>query len=570
MKSIGTTFALQIAIVLIVTMVLFGAIRMYQKHQQLTDSFEVKTDQVMEQLSTLLGGLLYNFDVRQMERVMRIYLQDADLLAITVTEAGEVFQSFGKEPDASEIQAFHTEASARPPYPEAVVRQQDIVYEEEILGTVEVVFSQEAIGRQMRRLLIRESSDLILVVFLETVVVLILAHKKVTTPLLQLVRAARQIAQGDIHIKRLPTASQNEIGTLGRAFEQMVNYLQAMASVAIRISSGDVHQHIAPRSNDDVLGQAFQRMAAYLHDMADVATALAAGDLRRTIHPRSDEDVLGKAFHQIGTLQGTIAQIIQGTERLGDAAAVLKQISADLAAGAEQSSRQTQMVSANSQQITQNMAHVSTATEELAISIREISRNVHDVTNAITATREMAHSAKAKIVTLESRSLEIGEIIEVITSVTQQTNLLALNATIEAARAGDVGRGFAVVAHEIKELARETAESAEDIIRKVEAIQAATAEATTTISQAADMTNQVQEVSVAIAAAVEQQTSTTNEISRSITGAAEGSTEISHTVQEVALTSQNAAEQAVTVQEAAEELAELAEQLRELVDQFQI
>ncbi len=81
--------------------------------------------------------------------------------------------------------------------------------------------------------------------------------------------------------------------------------------------------------------------------------------------------------------------------------------------------------------------------------------------------------ANTTIITLKSHSQEINNIIKLITNIAGQTNLLALNATIEAARAGDSGRGFTVVAGEVKELARETSASAEDITQRIKTIRGA-------------------------------------------------------------------------------------------------
>jgi methyl-accepting chemotaxis protein len=75
------------------------------------------------------------------------------------------------------------------------------------------------------------------------------------------------------------------------------------------------------------------------------------------------------------------------------------------------------------------------------------------------------------IESLNSKTVNIGQILEVITSISQQTNLLALNAAIEAARAGEAGRGFAVVADEVRNLAHRTQESAQQVQTMIEELQ---------------------------------------------------------------------------------------------------
>ena len=167
-------------------------------------------------------------------------------------------------------------------------------------------------------------------------------------------------------------------------------------------------------------------------------------------------------------------------------------------------------------------------------------------------------------------SAEIGEVIKVITSIAQQTNLLALNATIEAARAGEAGKGFAVVANEVKELAKQTAKATEDISRRINAIQTDTKGAVDAIASISGVINQINGISGTIATAVEEQSATTNEMTRNVTDAAKGSGEITLNIAGVAEAGRGTSNSAHESQKAANELAEMAVQLRSLVDQFKI
>jgi methyl-accepting chemotaxis protein len=271
---------------------------------------------------------------------------------------------------------------------------------------------------------------------------------------------------------------------------------------------------------------------------------------------------------EIESLQHLMSQVMSIAEQLGVASDGLTQISTQMAAGAEQTSQQVAVVSSNSQQISQGVHDVSVATEEVAANIREISQNIKEVTEIIRTAVDVANAAHTTITDLETHSQDIGNIIKVITNVAQQTKFLSLNATIEAARAGNFGEGFKVVASEVKELARETATSAEDITHKIKAIQISSRSVTDAMTKVTEIITRVSELSNVIAAAISQQSYTANEISRTIAGAARDSEEISRTITEIATAAQDSSERGADVRDEAHKLSSLAKQLHQLVETF--
>ena len=179
---------------------------------------------------------------------------------------------------------------------------------------------------------------------------------------------------------------------------------------------------------------------------------------------------------------------------------------------------------------------------------------------------KVADDTSATVNKLGESSVEIGNVIKVITSIAQQTNLLALNATIEAARAGEAGKGFAVVANEVKELAKQTATATEDISQRIEAIQKDTGGAVDAIGRIGEIINRINDIQNTIASAVEEQTATTNEIARSANEAATGSTEIARNVSSVSKAAQDTSHGANSTLSAAQELAKLSAELKQVVD----
>ena len=174
----------------------------------------------------------------------------------------------------------------------------------------------------------------------------------------------------------------------------------------------------------------------------------------------------------------------------------------------------------------------------------------------------------SEICPIASTAPEVSAVVSIITAIAEQTNLLALNATIEAARAGEAGKGFAVVANEVKELAQETAKATEDIARRVEAIQGDTSGAVAAIGRISEVIGQINDYQLTIASAVEEQTATTNEMSRSVGEAADGSGQIATNIGGVSGAADATNEALGQTRIAVEELARMAAELRTTVSRF--
>jgi methyl-accepting chemotaxis protein len=135
---------------------------------------------------------------------------------------------------------------------------------------------------------------------------------------------------------------------------------------------------------------------------------------------------------------------------------------------------------------------------------------------------------------LGTAAREIGQVTDVIKKIADKTNLLALNATIEAASAGEAGKGFAVVAGEIKELATQSALSADDIARRMNGIQSGTNDAVEVIRDVSDIIVKINDSVELIAGYIDQQTRTSNEISNSVAQANMGTKRVAGAIGEVA------------------------------------
>jgi len=259
------------------------------------------------------------------------------------------------------------------------------------------------------------------------------------------------------------------------------------------------------------------------------------------------------------------APVARAATQVDRSSADLGVASARLGAGAEGTASQAQVVSAAGEQVSANVATVATAVEEMNASVREIATNAQEASRVAGSAVGIADATNATVAKLGDSSAEIGKVIEVITSIAEQTNLLALNATIEAARAGEAGKGFAVVAGEVKELAKETSRATEEISGRIAAIQADTGGAVAAIAEIGAIIGRIADIQTTIAAAVEEQTATTDEIARSVNEAARGSAEIAENITSVAQGARATADGAATTRAAAGSLAQVAAQLQALV-----
>jgi methyl-accepting chemotaxis protein len=221
-----------------------------------------------------------------------------------------------------------------------------------------------------------------------------------------------------------------------------------------------------------------------------------------------------------------------------------------------------------SRQASEHVRNAAAASNELSLSIVEISRRVQESNGVAADAVKQADATDERMAELSAAGDRIGDVVKLITSIAEQTNLLALNATIEAARAGDAGRGFAVVAQEVKTLAGQTAKATDEIAAHIVNMQRATEESVNAIKAIGQTIERISGITTSISSAVEQQGSATRSIAQGVQAAASGTLDVADNIEQVASKARETGTTSGLILKSARELSDVSTHLKEEVEKF--
>ena len=228
--------------------------------------------------------------------------------------------------------------------------------------------------------------------------------------------------------------------------------------------------------------------------------------------------------------EGEIGEIV---DAVSSASCDLEIAANGLSKTAESAMALSSTVAQASDESSRNVGSVAASSEELAHSVGEIGLRVQESAAMTAAAVAQTQKTNEQINALSNAATRIGDVVELINTIAGQTNLLALNATIEAARAGDAGRGFAVVATEVKALAEQTAKATGEISQQISSIQSTTRDSVHAIQDISETIARMSEIATAVATAVEGQQAVTQEVSRNIHRAAQGTQQVASSIGDV-------------------------------------
>ena len=464
----------------------------------------------------------------------------------------------------------------------------------------------------------------------------IIISNSIANPLSFLTKLARSVSVGDLVRDVSDTEKdkvrlrKDEIGDISKAFDALINYMQAMGAAAASISNNDLSVIVAPKSTKDELGNAFARMITSLQkvigQLTDSANAVASasGQLARA------SEQSGRATNQIST---TIQQVAKGTAdqtvgvtRTASSVEQMSRAMDGVATGAQEqatavtkASQVASRISTAIEQVTSNAQAVTRDSAEAARYSRDGAKTVKETIIGMETIRTKVGLSAYKVEEMGTRSEEIGAIVETIEDIASQTNLLALNAAIEAARAGEQGKGFAVVADEVRKLAERSSLATKEIASLIKGIQKTVSEAVsamkesasevesgvaransagevlnnileaaesvykqaeeagtaaTRVSQAAgELVSAVDSVSAVIeenTAATEEMAANSTELTQAIENIASVSEENSAAVEEVSASTEEVSAQVQEVSASAASMMEMAKNLQQIVAQFKL
>ncbi len=369
-----------------------------------------------------------------------------------------------------------------------------------------------------------------------------------------------------------------------------------------------------------------------LNDVGKILKDMAAGNLSRNIDITSQDEIGQMANdlnHAVGNLRNMIQELADTTHLLSGSSEELSAVSEEMASGAKELNAQAGSLTNASQQTSSNISVVAAAAEQSGASLSGISamteemsstfiqvadfvrktvenvritassgENISAQINSIASTAEemtvslnevakntlkadqisqnanrKTHDVNARMSVLSASSKKIGKIVSLIKEIADQTKMLALNATIEAASAGAAGRGFSVVAGEIKELARQSADAADEIEGQIEEIQKAASDAAAAIQEIAQVIHESAGINSMIASASEEQNAASAEISKSAAATAfaarsvaKKSAESSVLVEDIASSMDKSSQTALQVAKSIQEILKGVEEVAHSAD----
>ncbi|MBU1666247.1 MAG: methyl-accepting chemotaxis protein [Gammaproteobacteria bacterium] len=298
-------------------------------------------------------------------------------------------------------------------------------------------------------------------------------------------RAARELFDESEKLLTLTQQLTQRYQALGAGISLFLAIVFALIALAALLVLGVLNVGEASRRAEEAAHENQRNQEAILKLLNEMGD-LADGDL--TVQATVTENITGAIADSVNYAIEELRLLVQGINRASEqvtlAASEAQTSSDELIASAERQSRQitetsevVSQMSASIAQVSQNAADSARVAEQSLATARKGGNSVRNSIAGMNSIRNQIQETSKRIKRLGESSQEIGEIVDLISDITEQTNVLALNAAIQAAAAGEAGRGFTVVAEEVQRLAERSAQATRRIGAIVKTIQSDTQDA---------------------------------------------------------------------------------------------
>lgn len=346
---------------------------------------------------------------------------------------------------------------------------------------------------------------------------------------------------------------------LGR---KLTRPIEKLATTVARLANNDFTVTVDGTDRGDEIADIAKSVQVFKDNglrIQEMEKEQAENKLQLEEEKKQATDKLAKDFEDnVGAL------ILSLTSEVGNVLSNVKKVSLETEAVRGQADE----VNVSSDGSKANVEIVLESTEAMVETVREISEQITQASTKAGLASDESKVGNQRVRELVKITSEIGQVVTLIQTIAEQTNLLALNATIEANRAGEHGKGFAVVASEVKDLAKQTSNATDEIRNKVSEIQEFSEEVASVISNISLSVSGLDEMNATVAAAVEEQRATLQEVARNTQEAAEGVLLVSDGISHVSQAASSTAANVDDIMKKCHGLSQTSQSLEHEVDQF--